>query len=98
MKIFAEINVDNTVKNVIVCDDAGVPEEISGTFIECTEETNIASIGDFYDSENNKFISVKPYESWTLNSNFEWESPAGAKPTDGFYRWNEESLSWDPLS
>ncbi len=97
MKIFAEINSDNIVKNVIVCEDSGVPSEFVGTFVECTEETRIASIGDSYDVNNDKFISQKPYESWTLNSDLEWESPVGPKP-DGFYKWIEDSQEWVPLS
>lgn len=97
MKIFAEVDLNNIVKNVIVCDDSGVPEEIAGVFIECTEDTRMASIGGVYDVDSNKFISEKPYDSWILNSNFEWESPVGPKPS-GFYKWIEDSQEWQPLS
>jgi hypothetical protein len=98
MRSFAEINQDNIVLNVISCDENGLPDFVVGNYVESTDSTRKAQVGGVYDSVNNKFIDLKPYESWDLNSEFEWESPSGPKPTDGFYKWNEESLSWDTLS
>ena len=53
-----------------------------------------AGIGDTYDSTKDKFIAPQPFDSWTLNSNDDWEAPT-AYPTDGEnYYWDEDTLSW----
>lgn len=96
MKYFAEI-FENKVINVIVSeqDIPGLVEySVDGSF-----RSNPAVIGGEYDAANDVFILPKPYPSWTLNtSTFKWESPLGEAPTDGVYRWDEESSSWIQLS
>jgi len=53
-----------------------------------------ASVGDTYDSTKDKFIKAQPYNSWTLDSNDDWQPPT-AYPTDGkAYIWDEDSLAW----
>ena len=47
-----------------------------------------AGIGFTYDSINNVFISIKPFEDWIL-VNFKWEAPI-PYPSDGkMYSWND---------
>jgi hypothetical protein len=54
---------------------------------------NYASIGFSYDSELDAFIAPKPYPSWLLNQETaKWEAPIPMP--DGFYSWDEETLSW----
>ena len=91
MKKFALVS-GNIVINTVVAESK--PEDIQeGTFIEVTSETNNTSIGATYNAEEAKFILPKPYASWTLNPDtFIWEAPS-AKP-EGFYRWDENNLSW----
>lgn len=48
--------------------------------------------GYTYDSVNDVFIKPKPFSSWTLDSNLDWQPPV-SKP-EGLYRWDEQSLSW----
>jgi hypothetical protein len=50
-------------------------------------------VGGVYDQNVQKFIDLKPYESWILNSEFEWESPV-PKP-QGPAVWNESDQSWN---
>jgi hypothetical protein len=65
---------------------------------------NAPMIGGTYDSTNNKFISVKPFNSWTLNNTtYQWDPPV-AYPTDSTfvggenkYFWNETDQSWNPI-
>jgi hypothetical protein len=52
-----------------------------------------AGIGYTYDSINDVFISPKPYPSWSLNENFDWEAPI-ARPTEGKWYWSEEKMEW----
>jgi len=41
---------------------------------------NFAGVGMIFDSEKNIFLEAKPYPSWSLNENNEWEAPV-AEPT-----------------
>ena len=52
-----------------------------------------AGIGYKYDEVADVFISPSIYPSWTLDSNHEWQPPK-PMPTEGMWRWNEETLSW----
>lgn len=57
-----------------------------------------ALIGSTYDVSNDVFIEESPYESWTLDSNFDWVAPI-AYPSDGqSHEWNEETQSWDLIT
>jgi hypothetical protein len=43
----------------------------------------------------NNMQESKPYESWIFNeSKCSWEPPIPMP--DGKYRWNEETISWQP--
>ena len=54
-----------------------------------------AGIGYTYDPIANVFIAPKPYPSWTLDKNFDWQAPK-TKP-DAFCIWDEENLMWQQL-
>ncbi len=51
-----------------------------------------AAVGGSYDPTNDVFLEVKPYASWTLDSNYEWRPPI-TYPSDGndlkIYFWDE---------
>ena len=53
-----------------------------------------AGIGFTYDSNADVFITPKPFESWTLDSNHDWQPPTPKPSTGGPYRWSEEELEW----
>jgi len=53
-----------------------------------------AGIGFTYNAEADVFIAPKPFASWLLDSNYDWQAPA-PRPTDGkIYAWDEASLAW----
>jgi hypothetical protein len=54
-----------------------------------------AGVGYFYDSINDVFITPKPYPSWALDDNFDWQPPT-PMPEDSTYRydWNEDLGEW----
>ena len=55
---------------------------------------NYAGIGYTYNADIDAFVPPKPYASWTLNANAQWQAPT-AMPTDGkMYSWNEETQTW----
>ena len=60
---------------------------------------NYAGIGYSYDEELDAFLAPKPYPSWILNDEFQWEAPV-PHPTDirqlgeTGYSWNETKQNW----
>lgn len=55
---------------------------------------NYAGVGYSYDAVRDAFIPPQPFPSWTLNDDScLWESPV-PMPTEGFYVWDEPTLSW----
>lgn len=93
------------VTNIIISDPEdkkNLPgEEFYVEYFETIDHTenprkNPAYIGSTYDEENDVFISLKPFASWTLDENFQWVAPV-EKPTPDegkdFY-WDEENQQW----
>jgi len=54
---------------------------------------NYAGIGYTYRSDIDAFVAPKPFASWVLNADAQWEAPV-AMPTDGMYTWDEATTSW----
>lgn len=55
---------------------------------------NYAGIGYTYQADIDAFVAPKPYASWTLDANAQWQAPT-AMPTDGgMYSWDEATTSW----
>ena len=60
---------------------------------------NYAGIGFTYDESRDAFIPPKPYPSWILDEETcLWNAPVEAPSEGGPYAWNEETLSWDPVT
>ena len=58
---------------------------------------NYAGIGCTYDKVLDAFIAPKPYSSWVLDeATCLWGAPV-AKPSEGYWRWDEATLSWVAL-
>ena len=55
-----------------------------------------AGIGYKYDADADVFISSKPYPSWSLDENFDWQAPT-PQPNQGKWYWDEENLAWQEL-
>jgi hypothetical protein len=51
-----------------------------------------AGIGYSYNPVANVFIAPKPFASWSLDDNFDWQAPT-QKP-EGKCVWDENTLSW----
>ena len=71
-----------------------------GTWIQTSFNNRIrkqfAGIGYSYNPSADVFIAPKPFASWTLDSNHDWQPPT-PKP-DGEYLWNESQLDWVAVS
>ena len=72
---------------------------LSGVWKQTSYNNNFrkqyAGIGYTYDQENDVFVAPKPYPSWTLDENFDWQPPV-EKP-EGDYVWNEEEGAWEEI-
>jgi hypothetical protein len=59
---------------------------------------NYAGIGYTYQVDIDAFVPPKPYPSWTLDANAQWQPPVPA-PSDGnMYSWNEANQAWEVVS
>jgi hypothetical protein len=56
-----------------------------------------AGIGYEYDEENDVFIAPRPFDSWTLDQNFDWQPPV-PRPQEGLWTWNEENQEWEEIN
>jgi len=57
---------------------------------------NYATVDGHYDVDADAFYGIKPYNSWTLNTDtYTWEAPV-ERPGDA-YIWNEQTQSWDAV-
>jgi hypothetical protein len=76
-----------------------VPYSENGTAWKQTSYNNnfrkqYAGIGDTFDASKNKFIKPKPYPSWSLDSNDDWEAPV-TYPTVTEINSNTVYITWD---
>lgn len=63
-----------------------------------------AGVGATYDEDNDVFIGIKPFNSWTFNiSTGDWDPPV-SRPADMYgyggdvkYIWNETDQQWDAV-
>jgi len=103
MAYYAFLDEQNIVTQVIVgVDDLieGIDPEVwyanfHGQVCKKTGDNirkQYAGIGYKYDAVADVFIAPKPYSSWLLDNNFDWQAPT-PKP-DGDYYWNEKKLNW----
>jgi len=73
---------------------------LSGTWKQTSYNNNYrkqyAGIGFEYDEINDVFISPRPFESWTLDENFDWQPPT-PRP-EGDWIWNEENGVWEEIN
>ena len=91
MTRYAKIE-NNLVAKVILAEDDFI-SSLEGIWIKVTENTNSAGIGYSYDSDRNKFVSPKPFDSWTLDTETnQWKSPVES-PGNNYY-WNEDNTEW----
>ena len=80
-----------------------VPHSTGGVaWKQCSYNNNFrkqyAGKGYTYDSSKNIFIADKPYPSWALDSNDDWQAPTD-KPDDGkLYYWNETDKKWEEVT
>jgi hypothetical protein len=112
MAHYAFIDENNVVTEVIVGKDETelidglTPEEWYGNFrgqrcIRTSYNHNIrkqyAGIGYTYNETADVFVAPQPFESWSLDENYDWQAPIEC-PADGKrYSWDETNQVWVEL-
>ena len=71
---------------------------IGGVWLQTSYNSNFrkqyAGIGYTYDEDADVFIAPQPYESWSLDENYDWQAPIDC-PADGkHYSWDEANQVW----
>ena len=101
MSHFAKIDNNNIVTEIIVSEKDFINSGSVGdeflwiqTSYNNNFRRNFARVGDTYDKTKDKFIGPKPYPSWTLDANDDWQPPVAFNGANEFYKWDEETLSW----
>ena len=105
MAHFARIDENNIVQQVLVVDNSlehrgedFLANELGlgGRWIQTSYNNNFrkqyAGYGFYYDETKDIFVQPKPYPSWILDSNSDWQAPI--EQTDLLTYWDEETLSW----
>lgn len=64
------------------------------TSYNATIRKNYAGIGYTYQADIDAFVPPKPYASWTLDANAQWQAPTAVPTDDKMYSWNEETQTW----
>ena len=86
--------LENETKGIAFCQDL-----FGGEWVQTSYNNNFrkqyAGVGFAYDAVKDQFVALKPFPSWTLDSNNDWQAPV-EKPEGAFY-WDESSLSWLPV-
>lgn len=105
MAHFAKVE-DGLVTQVIVADSQQWCEaNLGGTWVQTSYNTignqhpegrplrkNYAGIGYHYDGVG--FYAPQPFPSWIKDAEtYLWDAPV-PRPTEGFWNWDEDSLSW----
>ena len=94
MNSYAAQIVDGLVTRVIVGDAGWATANIGGEWVDSLTKVGV---GYTYNAVANVFIIPKPYPSWTLDGNFDWQPPT-PMPDDGTeYVWDEANLIWQPV-
>lgn len=109
MAHFAQLNADNIVLQVVVVHNNDAPNEQAGiaflhelfgsekTWVQCSYNATIRGRypgpGYTYDFQSDVFIAPQPFQSWTLDGNYDWQPPT-LMPGTGEWMWDEETLAW----
>ena len=96
MGYFANLNEQNVVTRVIVCDSAKLCEELlGGRWVETDINGNYAGKGFAYYLDEKVFTPPQPYPSWRLSANkAKWDPPIPRPGPEEAYRWNEHRKVW----
>lgn len=110
MSHFAEIDNDGIVQRIIVAEQEFINSGAVGDSFRWVQTSynhnfrkQFAGVGYQYDKNKDVFISPKPFPSWGLDENSDWQAPV-SKPNETInglpihYRWDEDNQEWNPIT
>jgi hypothetical protein len=110
MAHFAQIDQNNIVTQVLVVPNEQEHRgekylasdlKLGGKWLQTSYNHRIrkqyAGIGYTYDPVADVFVAPKPFLSWTLDENHDWQPPVSEPNDEIIYFWNEEKLNWEPV-
>lgn len=71
----------------------GLPGEWRQTSYNGTFRKQYCGPGYRYDAGADVFIAPRPFSSWTLDANHDWQPPV-PRPMQGYWEWDENTLAW----
>ena len=103
MAYYAQIVNDIVTEVIVVNDD--VPngaqfchDLLGGVWVQTSFNNRIrkqfAGVGFTYDSNADVFIVPQPFESWTLDNNFDWQPPTPQPSAPPKTYWDEDTQTW----
>lgn len=111
MAHFARMN-GNVVTEVVVVHNNDAPNEAAGVaflkslfgaeseWLQCSYNSNIRKqypgVGYTYDPVSDVFVTPRPFPSWVLDANHDWQAPV-PKPEGINWVWNETTQTWDSV-
>ena len=94
-ELYDENGIEQEQKGIDFCKSLyGFDTIWKQTSYNARQRKNYAGSGYIYDSDRDAFIAPKPFDSWSLDENTCTWTPPVPIPTDGMYRWNEDSQLW----
>lgn len=95
MKTFAVVPISGgIVSNIIAGENEEEVSQVVGECVEQNEETGNAEIDSLW---NGSIFIKKPYPSWVVGENFNWQPPI-PMPNEGTWTWNEELVDWEEVT
>ena len=86
--------IDGVVTQIIVSDYEWATTNLEGSWYDLGSEIGKVGIGFTYDATADVFIAPKPFDSWLLDENYDWQAPIDY-PADGKrYSWDEANQVW----
>ena len=103
MSHFAKLDSNNIVIEVIVAEKDFINSGVVGDEFLWVQASyngkfrgNYAGVGYTWDKVNEVFIAPKPYPSWILDADFNWQPPTPMPEAVGLnlHTWDESTTSW----
>jgi hypothetical protein len=103
MKYFAKLDLNNTVINVVQCDDDATEESMNillghthkETWKDGSQRQRYAQKDGTYDPAKDVFIDYQTYPSWSLDSNNEWQAPVAYPNSIAWGETDVHPVEWD---
>jgi hypothetical protein len=85
--------VESETKGIAFCESL-----LGGRWVQTSYSGSIrkrfAGIGYRYEADADVFVSQRPFPSWSLDANHDWQAPTPMPTDEKQYSWDEPTLAW----